>query len=191
MSQYLLLNIQHAVGHGDAFTNWLTANGVNITTQLISTAIGAATGNLATISSNVANLIGEFHNANLLPSIEGGQNTGDVNYSAKNNTFNFYNYHCKTEYMKIIDDYFTRFGYAIKKLELPNITGRKYWNYIEIGANEEIGYGKVPSKFNEEIGYGEVPSKFMDIINNACRKGVTIWHNHRNIGDYSLENSIV
>ena len=55
---------------GDAFTNWLTANGVNITTQLISTAVGAATGNLATISSNIANLIGEFHNANLLPSIE-------------------------------------------------------------------------------------------------------------------------
>ena len=84
----------------------------------------------------------------------------------------------KTEYLKIIDDYFTRFGYAIKKLELPNITGRKYWNYIEIGQNEEIGYG-------------DVPAKFMDVINNTCRRGVTIWHNHDNLGNYSLNNTIV
>lgn len=178
MSQYHLQNIQHAVGLGDAFTNWLTANGVNITTQLISTAFGAATGDLPTISSNIANLIGEFHNANLLPSIEGGQNTGDVNYSAKNNTFNFYNYHSKPEYLKIIDDYFTRFGYAIRRLETPNITGRKYWNYVEIGPNEEIGYGSVPSNF-------------MEIINGACRRGVTIWHNHENLGDFSLDNKII
>lgn len=83
----------------------------------------------------------------------------------------------KTEYMKIIDDYFTRFGYAVKKLENPNLTGRKYWNYVEIGTTEEIGYG-------------EVPSKYMDIINNACRTGVTIWHNHDNVGNYNLNNII-
>ena len=70
------------------------------------------------------------------------------------------------------------FGYAIKSLELPNITGRRYWNYIEIGSSEEIGYG-------------EVPAKFMDTINNACRRGVTIWHNHANIGNYNLNNTIV
>lgn len=44
---------------------------------------------------------------------------------------------------------------------------------------------------SEEIGYGEVPSKYMDIINNACRRGVTIWHNHGNVGNYSLDNIIV
>lgn len=61
---------------------------------------------------------------------------------------------------------------------MPNITGRMYWNYVEIGANEEIGYG-------------EVPGKFMDTINNACRRGVTIWHNHANVGNYNLNNTIV
>lgn len=162
----------------DAFTNWLTQNGVNIGTQLVSAGVGVATGNIPTVSGNIASLIGQFYQASLMPSIEGGQNTGDVNYSAKNNTFNFYNYHCKPEYMKIIDDYFTRFGYAVKSLAMPNITGRTYWNYVEIGESEEIGYG-------------EVPAKYMDTINNACRKGVTIWHKHSNIGNYSLNNTIV
>ena len=84
----------------------------------------------------------------------------------------------KKQYLKIIDDYFTRFGYAIKSLEMPNITGRTYWNYVEIGDEEEIGYG-------------DVPHKFMDQINKACRKGVTIWHNHTNIGNWDLTNTIV
>lgn len=161
----------------DAFTNWLTQNAVNIGTNIVGTAVGVATGNLPTVAGNIASLIGQFHNASLLPSIEGGQNTGDVNYSAKNNTFNFYNYHCKPEYMKIIDDYFTRFGYKINKLELPNIIGRRNWNYLEIGQSESVGYGSVPSSYMQEI-------------NNACRKGVTIWHNHQNIGNFSLDNSI-
>jgi len=30
----------------------------------------------------------------------------------------------------------------------------------------------------------------MEEINNACRKGVTIWHNHANIGNYNLSNNI-
>ena len=67
---------------------------------------------------------------------------------------------------------------AIKKLEMPNITGRSIWNFIEIGSSEEIGYGNVPTKY-------------MDIINNACRRGVTIWHNHANVGNYTLNNTIV
>lgn len=162
----------------DAFTNWLTQNAVNIGTNIVGTAIGAVTGNVPTVAGNIASLIGQFYNASLLPSIEGGQNTGDVNYSAKNNTLNFYNYHCKPEYMKIIDDYFTRFGYKINSLTLPNIIGRKNWNYIEIGSSESIGFGSVPTSYMEEI-------------NNACRKGTTIWHNHENIGNYSLDNSIV
>ena len=91
---------------------------------------------------------------------------------------NFHKLRVKTECLKIIDNYFTRFGYAVKSLAMPNITGRKYWNYVEIGASEEIGYG-------------EVPSKYMDIINNACRRGVTIWHNHSNIRNYNLNNIIV
>lgn len=162
----------------DAFINWLTANAVNISSNIVSTGASVATGNIGSVAGNIAGLIGQFYQASLLPSITGGNNTGDVNFSSGKNTFIIYHMRAKTEYLKIIDDYFTRFGYAIKKLEMPNIVCRKYWNYVEIGANEEIGYG-------------DVPNKFMEIINNACRRGVTIWHNHANLGNYSLNNTIV
>lgn len=175
----------------DAFTNWLTQNSVNLATSLALT-IGGVAGSVATggatlpvaiagvtsVAGNIAGTIGQFRQASLLPNISGGQATGDVIWSCNRNLFSFRQMRAKTEYMRIIDDYFTRFGYAVKRLETPNITGRRYWNYVEIGSSEEIGYG-------------DVPSKYMDIINNACRRGVTIWHNHANIGNYSLSNTIV
>jgi len=169
----------------DSFTNWITQNGVNIATNLITAGVGGitatATGNIgagvATLAGTVANTIGQFYQATLLPSITGGNNTGDVNFSSGKNTFYFRRMRAKTEYLKIIDDYFTRYGYAIKKIDNPHLTGRRYWNYIEIGSNESIGYGDVPSKYMEEI-------------NGACRRGVTIWHDHSNLGDFSLNNTI-
>lgn len=174
----------------DAFTNWLTQNSVNMAVSLGLTA-GTIAGTIATggatapalagavmsVAGNIGNTIGQFYQTSLLPNINGGQANGDVIWACNRNMFSFRQMRVKTEYLKIIDDYFTRFGYAIKKLEMPNIVGRKYWNYIEIGSSEEIGYG-------------DVPNKFMEIINNACRRGVTIWHNHANIGNYSLDNTI-
>lgn len=175
----------------DAFTNWLTQNSVNMAVSLGLTAGAVATtiatggatapalaGAVMSVAGNIGNTIGQFYQASLLPNINGGQANGDVIWACNRNMFSFRQMRVKTEYLKIIDDYFTRFGYAVKSLEMPNITGRKYWNYVEIGANEEIGYG-------------EVPSKYMDTINNACRRGVTIWHNHANVGNYSLNNTIV
>ncbi len=173
----------------DAFTNWLTNNAVNLATSLGLTALNVAgavaTGGAslpftiaATVAGTAAGQIGQFYQASLLPNISGGQATGDIIWASDRNKFSIREMRAKKEYLKIIDDYFTRFGYAIKSLELPNITGRKYWNYVEIGSSEEIGYG-------------EVPSKFMNEINNACRRGVTIWHNHSNVGNYNLNNTIV
>ena len=113
-----------------------------------------------------------------MPSLQGGNNTGDINFSTLSNKFALHHMRVKTEYLKVIDDYFTRFGYKTNLVKIPNITGRKYWNYIEIGTSEEIGDG-------------EIPAKDIDIINKSCRKGVTIWHNHENIGNYLLDNTII
>ena len=162
----------------DAFTNWLTGNAVNVATQVVGIGASIATGNIPTIAGQTASLIGQFYKASLLPSIQGGQNVGDVNFSARKNTFALHHMRAKTEYMRVIDDYFSRFGYATNRVKLPNITGRENFNYVEIGQAEEIGYG-------------EVPTIFMNNINNACRRGVTIWHNHNNLGNYNIENNII
>ena len=61
------------------------------------------------IAGTVAKQIGNFYTGALMPNIQGGQNTGDVTWASKRNTFSFRCMRAKTEYLKIIDDYFSRF----------------------------------------------------------------------------------
>lgn len=110
--------------------------------------------------------------------VHGGSSSNVSDVINYNLGFRIYQECIKQEYAREIDAYFTRYGYAINNIETPNITGRANWNYIEIGGNESIGYGSVPSNY-------------MEVINNACRKGVTIWHSHTNLGDFSLSNNIL
>lgn len=121
---------------------------------------------------------GQFYKSQLLPEITGGQTTGDVNYGHTDNNFKICQMHAKVEFLRQIDDYFTKYGYKINRLKNPNITGRRNYNYIEISNDSEIGFGDVPNKYMEEI-------------NNICRKGVTIWHDNSNVGDYSVNNDII
>ena len=178
----------------DAFTNWLTQNAVNLTVGAVSNIVGSAisigagaasanalgvSSGIISVSTGIANTFGQLNQASMLPNTsEGNANSGDLSFVFNINRFKILHMRPKKEFLKRIDDYFTRFGYKLDELTMPNITGRKYWNYVEIGSAEEIGYG-------------EVPTKFMNTINNACRKGVTIWHNHDNIGNYDLNNSII
>lgn len=183
----------------DSFTNWLTQEAVNQSTSMAFGIFGAGQqyassssqaiknenstiGSEISLGVNIAGIIaqqiGNFYTGSLMPNIQGGSNTGSVNFGALRNTFTFRKMRVKTENLKIIDDYFSRFGYAINRVLEPNIIGRQNFNYVEIGSTEEIGTGNVPVNF-------------MSTINNACRRGVTIWHNHENMGNYSVSNNIV
>ena len=171
----------------DGFTNWLTQNAVNIGVSAISTSItagvqigtGNIVGGIGTAAQGIAGIIGGMYQASMIPNTSrGNANAGDLSFIHNLNRFKIMHMRPKKEYLEIIDDYFTRFGYSINRVKVPNITGRKTFNYVEIGNNESIGTGTVPAKY-------------MNIINGACRKGVTIWHEHSNIGNYSLDNSII
>lgn len=171
----------------DSFTNWVSQNAVNIVASNAVSGLGliasAATGNVAgtvlSASSMAANLIGQFNQASLLNNnAKGNLNSGDIAFKNNMNRFKFMHMRPKKEYLQIIDDYFTRFGYKINRVLEPNIVGRANWNYLEIGGNETVGNG-------------DVPVTYMNQINDACRRGVTIWHNHENIGNFNLDNSIV
>ena len=108
---------------GDAFTNWLTANAVNIPSQIVGNVIGSVTqfasgnvvGGLTSVASTIANTIGQFHQASLLPNIKGGQAVGDISFSASSMGFTFRQMRVKTQFLRIIDDYFTRFRLCNKK----------------------------------------------------------------------------
>lgn len=175
----------------DQYTNWLTQNGVNIATSLlasgVTTAVSTVSGNPVGIGAGlygISQTLGEVYKHSMTPpQAEGNINCGDVATASLNNVFTAYNMTIKQEYAKIIDDYFTMRGYKINSVKTPNLTGRTYYNYVQIAEDADIGYP------NSNL-YG-IPASDMEEINNIYRRGVTIWHNHANIGNYSLDNTIV
>lgn len=191
----------------DIYTNWLTQNAVNLNLGVIGDLIGGVTGlgkglfeasnpanktpeltkvnmGLGVINTglSIANTMATVYQHSLVPVVSRGNvNGGDVLTANKSNSVFVYKMSIRSDFAQRIDQYFDRYGYATNKIKIPNQTGRTYWNYVQIANTEEIGYN------NQDQS---VPTVAMENINNIFRVGTTIWHNHANVGNYSLDNSL-
>ena len=168
----------------DSYTNWLTQNGTNVALKVgggIAAAVGGAltlnpvvaAGGVAAIFSTAA----EVYQHSLTPDqASGNLNSGDITYSKQQTMFAFKKKSIKYEYAKIIDDFFSMFGYKVNAVKVPNITGRSNWNYVKmIDPNIE----------------GHIPQEDLQEIKQMFSDGVTIWHTTSHFLDYSQTNSII
>lgn len=172
---------------GDAFTNWLTQNSVNLSIGMLG--VGAQLG-MAGINpmgavdgaSSAINMMAGIYQHSICPqSVRGNTNGGDVLTANNLNTVVFQKMSVTYQFAERIDQFFDKYGYATNKMKSPNITGRPNWNFVQISNDDCIGYS---------TGTISVPTKSMETINQIFRKGVTIWHNHANLGNYSLNNQL-
>ena len=182
--------------NNDNYTNWLTSNGINLfghridapTSHAIGGSLqailGAVAGNYEGIGAGLGAMFGsvqESYRASLIPNTVSGQvNSGDITYAYNQMSPRYYKMSIRREMAEKIDDWFTRFGYKTNRIKLPNQTGRENFNFVQIGNTENIGYSV----------YG-VPSEAMNYINSLYRRGLTLWHNHTNLGNYNVSNNIV
>ena len=194
-----LAKIPQGSWNADMYTNWMTQNGINIlgmkidaptshaimgSLQMLSAGATRQYGGIAEGFGNMLGAVQEMYRASMIPNQIGGQTTvGDVTFAYDKLAPTYYKMRIREEYAMIIDDWFNRFGYKINRVKVPDQIGRTYWNYIQIGSSECIGYSSNSKR--------SVPASSMEVINNIYRAGVTIWHNHANIGNYSLNNTIV
>lgn len=81
----------------------------------------------------------------------------------------------KKEVAEKIDDFFTRYGYRINSLKIPNISARPSFNY---------------TKTNGCIINGSCPADDLATLCKIFDSGITFWKNGDNIGDYSQNNSV-
>lgn len=169
---------------GDVYTNWLTQNsvnlGVNLATSTGGIVAGVATGNVASGVSGIlgiASTLGSVYEHSRIPNqVYGNQNSGDVTFSDNKSTFTIYRRTIKYEYAKIIDDFFTMYGYKVNRLATPNIHKRANWDYMKcIDVNLE----------------GDIPEKDLDKIRSLFNNGCTFWHNTSTFLNYSASNGIL
>ena len=178
--------------NNDVYTNWLTQNGVNIGLNVLSAGMQVASGigmmatgagslagagNIASGALGIANTLGSVYQHSLIPdSVSGNVNCGDVNFTLGLTNLEFKRMSIKNEYAKIIDDYFSMYGYKVNTVKIPNVTGRSNWNYIKtIGANIEA----------------TIPQNDLQEIKSLFDNGITLWHTTSHFLDYSQSNSII
>lgn len=173
----------------DYYTNWMTQNAINIPLSIATTVgslgLGLATGGsslavtggaLLSAGAQIGNLLNEQYKASLVPDqAEGNANCSDVTF-AWNQCFTVKCMSIKYEYAKIIDDYFSMFGYKVNTVKTPNITGRRNWNYI-----------KTVNCYIE----ADIPQDDLQSIKNMFDNGVTFWHNANTFADYNQNNDII
>ena len=173
----------------DVYTNWLTQNAVNIGLNVVggvaSVGIGAMSlgteySNAGTIASGLKQITGtvsEIYKHSLIPpQSEGNLNAGDVTFSIGKNEFTIYEMGITNEFIEIIDNYFSMYGYKVNLVKIPNITGRTNWNFVKT----------IDCNFD-----GNIPQTDLNIIKAMFNNGVTFWHNSTTFLDYSQDNSIV
>lgn len=176
----------------DYYTNWLTQNGVNVGANvaagvgkgLLGAGISLATGNpvgligsAISIGSTIANTIGENQKAATTPpQAHGDTNCGDFSFAYDRCAMNFYMMSIKPEYARIIDNYFSAYGYKVNSVKTPNITGRRNWNYVKtVGCYIEA----------------DIPQDDLQEIKTLFDKGITLWHNPATFADYTQANDII
>ena len=109
------------------------------------------------------------------PSQMSGQlKTDSLNAKLGTVQYNIKHLHIKKEFAIIIDNYFTKYGYACKRLKIPNRKSRAHWCYVKtIGCEIE----------------GSIPAISAKNICNIYDAGITFWQHGNEVGNYSLDNA--
>ena len=165
----------------DAFRAWLAQNAVPISINTVGKmagagVAGASAGSVgAGLVGSITSILSQGFSASIASDLHKGNFTnGGVNVAQDKMTFNFGRKSVNKQMARIIDDYFTRFGYATNAVRVPNRTSRPSFNYVKtIGCTIN----------------GSIPCDDEKLICSIYDRGVTIWHEGKTVGDYSQANS--
>lgn len=170
--------------NSDVYTNWLTSQCANLTLGQVRDEINIvgslATGDIRGVLGgfdNIIDRIGEKYQHSLIPNqARGNVNSGDVTFSAGMLKFTIYYMSIRKEYAKIIDDFFSLFGYKVNRVGTPHLHVRQYYDYCKTnGINLE----------------GNIPENDLNKIREMFNKGIRLWHSTSNYLDFSVTNSII
>lgn len=161
----------------NAFTGIANAVGRGIMGATINPTMApeAALGAGLSIMGEITNILSQNYSASIAADIsKGTASNGSANSCNGLNQFFGGRMSCCAQVARIIDDFFTRFGYQTNRIKTPNTHSRPHWNYVKT-AGCTIS--------------GSLPCDDAKRICAIYDNGITFWKNGSEVGDYSLNNS--
>lgn len=174
----------------NAYANWLggnrerlVANAVNTTASGIIDAIGnsisLAAGNpsggagllsgAASSFGHMGELFALVQDKQKMPnSVHSHQSGNDCAAADRLNVY-LIQHQLNPQLAKIIDNFFSMFGYKVNRLGTPQFHTRQYWNYYKIPVCNV---------------HADIPGESMDQIKTMFNRGVTLWADGNSIGNY-------
>ena len=144
---------------------------------------GAVINGAANVLNDTINNIAQVATASTQPNHARGQQSSSVFCAMGYQGFHYMPYRIQGQFAKIVDDFFSMYGYKTNRLKVPNRNGRKAWNYVKTcGCNLT---GSAPA---------DVTASLVQIYD----KGITFWrctdlsagNPFTRVGNYSLDNSL-
>ena len=135
------------------------------------------------ILNKTINLVAQVKTASTQPNHARGQQSSSVFCAMGYQGFHYMPYRIQGQFAKIIDDFFSMYGYKTNRLKVPNRNGRKAWNYVKTcGCNLT----------------GSAPADVTASLVHIYDKGITFWrcidlstgNPFNRVGNYSLDNSL-
>lgn len=123
----------------------------------------------------VANILAQIYQHSTLAPQSQGLSNANVNTNHGRTNFIFYNKCIRSDYARIIDDYFSRYGYACRQVKIPNMFARTRWTYVKtIGCHVS----------------GNLPTEAISDIQACFNRGITFWVDVINYGNFTLTNDV-
>lgn len=164
----------------DSFYSWYAQNKNRFENSMLLSTINAGV-SAATLSPNFPSAFGQFTqqiatmaDMREMPDTSKGTITGSLAVNMDKLKFTIIHNLIKEQYARIIDNYFTLYGYRILEIKEPALTGRPNWNYV---------------KTNGFMASGSIPNVAMQEIKALFDNGIRVWHTD-DIGNYDLSNSL-
>lgn len=175
----------------DPFLNWISGNAVNLVGSTVAQTASVAAGialsasnpvvGVGLVASGIGGALGTLKQGvehSLEPNTaHGGANQGELLFKRG---FSCYCMSIRDEYAKIVDDFFSTYGYKVNSIKIPNLHSRTNWNYIKtVDCN-------VTANNN-----ANVPQEDLLKVRSLFNNGITLWHNPSTFMDYSQSNNII
>jgi hypothetical protein len=133
----------------------------------------AGVGMIASGAMQIGGQLAQRADMDIQPPQARGSFAGSHNLSKGIHNFDLYHKTIDAYHAEVIDNYFSMYGYATRKVKTPNISSRPLWNYVKT--------------INSNIG-GNFCTEDLNTINAIFDRGITFWHTP-NVGVYNFEGN--